>query len=111
MLWTSLGQFACFRWRYITEADVQVESASLQLQGDQVSLDALTVQQQPVLLQGLEVDGIVVRQRAGPLLREHVDHRVVTIVLQHVRVYIHIGKRTADSNKDGNKNSRGIKRH
>lgn len=65
---------------------MQVQAASLQLQGEEVSLNALAVQQQTVLLKGLKVDGNMVLQRAGPLFWEHVDHRVVPIVLQDVGV-------------------------
>lgn len=53
---------------------MQVETALLQLQGEQVSLNPLAVQQQAVLLQSLEVYGDVVVQCAGPLLWVHVDH-------------------------------------
>lgn len=60
---------------------MQVEAASLQLQGEEVSLNPLAVQQQTVLLQSLEVYGDVVVQRAGPRPGVHVDHRVVPIVL------------------------------
>lgn len=57
-----------------TQADVQVQSAFLQLQGKDVSLNPLAVQKQTVLLQCLEVDGDVVEQRARPFSWVHVDY-------------------------------------
>lgn len=53
---------------------MQIQAASLEFQGEEVSLDPLTVQQQAILLKCLKINGNVVLQRAVPLLRERVDH-------------------------------------
>lgn len=53
---------------------MQVETAFLQLQGEEVSLNPLTMQQQTILLQSLKVNGNVVVQSTGPFFWIHVDH-------------------------------------
>lgn len=67
--------------RTLTKADVQVKTSFLQLQGEEVPLNPLTVQQQTILLQGLEVYGDMVVQRVGPLSWERVHHCIISIVL------------------------------
>lgn len=69
-----------------TKTHMQVQTAFLQLQGEEISLNPLAVQQQTVLFQSFEVNGNVVMQSAGSLFWIHVDHRVIPIVLKHVGI-------------------------